>query len=331
MVGLLASLKAGGVYVPIDPAYPPERIRLIIEDSRVAVVLTQAHLAEGLRGLVRDAVCLDADWSQITLHDGGRLPNAARPDSLAYVIYTSGSTGIPKGVAIQHRSAAALIHWSTQHFNPEQLAGVLASTSICFDLSVFELFTTLSSGGKVMLVENALQLPALVASREVTLINTVPSVMMELERAGGIPSFVATVCLAGEALHNALAQRIYQCEHISEVYNLYGPTEDTTYSTWRLIEKGSDAAVTIGRPVANTQVYILDAQLHPVPAGVTGELHIGGDGLARGYLGRPELTAERFIPNPYTGLQGRVYTGRGTWPATCPMAILSSSAELTTR
>src|SRR5205085_1424352 len=174
-----------------------------------------------------------------------------------------------------------------------------ASTSICFDLSVFEIFVPLSSGGTVILVEDVLHLPGLSSGRPVTLINTVPSAMSALLRSGKLPASVRTVNLAGEPLPNTLAQQIYQQDTIGRVFNLYGPSEATTYATYTLVERGG-RELSIGRPIANTQVYILDSHLHPVPLGIVGELYIGGDGLARGYLNRPELTAECFIPNPFS-------------------------------
>ena len=175
---------------------------------------------------------------------------------------------------------------------------MLASTSICFDLSVFELFVPLSWGGTVILADNALQLPELPARREVTLINTVPSAITELLRVGGVAESVRTVNLAGEPLSPRLVQQLYQLPGIQKVHDLYGPSEDTTYSTFAL--RSPNGPATIGRPIANTQVYVLDRHLQPAPVGVPGELCLSGDGLARGYLNRPELTAEKFIPNPFS-------------------------------
>jgi aspartate racemase len=308
VVGLLGILKAGGAYVPLDPAYPRERIAFTLEDAGAALLLTQARLLEILSGHQAQAVCLDADWPEIARESAANPERRAGADNLAYVIYTSGSTGRPKGVPIQHHSAVAFIHWSLQTFTRAELSGVLASTSICFDLSVFELFVTLSAGGKIVLALNALQLPSLPATAGVTLVNTVPSAIAELVRVEGIPATVRTVNLAGEPLQNALVQHIYRQPTIERVLNLYGPSEDTTYSTWTVVEKGASRQVTIGRPIANTQVYLLDADLKAVPVGVTGELYISGDGLARGYLNRAELTAERFVPNPFSESAGaRMY------------------------
>ena len=230
------------------------------------------------------------------------------PENLAYVIYTSGSTGRPKGVAITHRSAVAFIHWAKNVFSPSDLGGVLASTSLSFDLSVFELFVTLSAGGKIILADNALHLPTLEAAREVTLINTVPSAMAELLRIGAVPGSVQTVNLAGEALAGSLVEEIYEQTSVQQVWNLYGPSEDTTYSTGASIEKNQTGPMVVGRPVANTRVYICDEALQLVPVGVAGQLLIAGDGLARGYIGRPDLTADRFLPDPFSNEFGaRLY------------------------
>ncbi|WP_038094887.1 AMP-binding protein, partial [Tumebacillus flagellatus] len=178
--------------------------------------------------------------------------------NLGYVIYTSGSTGRPKGVAIEHRSAGMLLNWMREVYTAEELSGVLASTSICFDLSVYELFGTLGAGGKVILAENALHLPQLPAREEVTLINTVPSAIAELLRMEAIPRSVKTVNLAGEALPLATVQKLYQVETLQHVYNLYGPSEDTTYSTYARMDENSLRTPGIGRPMANTQAYVLD-------------------------------------------------------------------------
>lgn len=298
IVALLGILKSGAAYVPADPAYPPERLAFMLEDAHVSVLLTQTHLKASLPEISARVVALDADWKMFESSAETNLARASEPGNLAYVIYTSGSTGKPKGVAIEHRSAAAFIHWAREVYPPERLAGVLASTSICFDLSVFEIFATLAAGGKAILAENALQLPALASADEVTLINTVPSAMAELVRSGGVPASVKTVNLAGEPLPGALVRQIYETTRAEQVWNLYGPSEDTTYSTYDLIDENSQAP-SIGRPVAETQVYILDSRMRLAPIGIIGELYIGGEGLARGYLNRPALTAERFIPDAY--------------------------------
>ena len=299
VVSLLGVLKAGAAYVPLDPAYPQERLAFMLSDSAASLLLTQQQLVAQLPAPEECTVCIDSEWGEIARHSRANPEPQGTTANLAYVIYTSGSTGQPKGVAIAHQSASAFLHWAGEVFSPSQLAGVLASTSICFDLSIFELFVPLSQGGTVLLSENVLALPALAAAQQVTLINTVPSAMAELVRLRGLPASVRTINLAGEALPNSLVQAIYQQQTIAQVFNLYGPSEDTTYSTYTLVKKGAAAAVSIGRPVANTQVYVLDVQQQPVPQGIAGELCLGGEGLARGYLQRPELTAEKFVPNPF--------------------------------
>lgn len=298
VVGLLAILKAGGAYVPLDPKYPSDRLAFMLEDSQATVVLTQTHLVASLPHQLVQVVCLD-DAEQFANQSLDNPTSCVNSHHLAYVIYTSGSTGRPKGVAIEHRSPIALIHWAQSVFTPEDLAVVLAATSICFDLSVFELFVTLSSGGKVVLAQSALCLPNLPHAAEVTLINTVPSAIAELLRIKGIPDSVRTVNLAGEPLLNSLVQQIYQQTAVQQVYNLYGPSEDTTYSTVALIPRDSQQSPPIGQPISNTQAYVLDGEKQRLPVGVPGELYLGGAGLARGYLHRPELTAERFVPNPF--------------------------------
>jgi amino acid adenylation domain-containing protein len=227
-------------------------------------------------------------------------------EGLAYLIYTSGSTGRPKGVAITHASAVRLVAWAGAAFERSELAGVLASTSINFDLSVFEIFVPLAWGGTVILADDALHLPSLPAKGEVTLINTVPSAMAGLLELGPLPPSVRTVCLAGEPLRRGLAERVY-ASGVDRVLNLYGPSEDTTYSTGALVERGAVGEPAIGGPVAGSRAYVVDRHLYLVPVGVTGELCLGGGGLARGYLGRPELTAERFVPDPFAASGGRMY------------------------
>jgi amino acid adenylation domain-containing protein len=309
VVALLGVLKAGGAYVPLDPAYPHERLRFIMDDARVPVLLTESRLAERFDALNARVVCLDREREAINATVMGQnVAVGAVGDNLAYVIYTSGSTGRPKGVGITHGSAIALLRWARATFSPEELAGVLASTSICFDLSVFELFAPLSCGGKVILADDALQLPGLAASDQVTLINTVPSAMAALIRQRAVPTSVMTVNLAGEPLRQALVNQVYECPGVARVLNLYGPTEDTTYSTWTRVQAAAIRQPTVGRPIANTRAYILDAFMEPTPVGVAGELYLGGSGLARGYLNRPDLTAERFVPDPLSDEPGaRLY------------------------
>ena len=306
VVGLLGILKAGGAYVPLDPEYPTDRLDFMLKDSGATLLLTQQPIALRTEASVAEVVFLDTDWPEISKEREENLPTKPAAANLAYVIYTSGSTGKPKGVAIEHRSTASLIDWARDVFSDEELSGVLASTSICFDLSIFELFLPLSCGGKVLLANDILQLLSLPSSNDVKLINTVPSAMVELLRLRGVPGSVQAVNLAGEPLQASLVDEIYEQTHVKRVFDLYGPSEDTTYSTFAL--RLPHGPATIGRPISNTCVYLLDETLQPVPIGIPGELHLAGAGLARCYLNRPELTATAFIPDPFNqNTPGRLY------------------------
>src|SRR5262245_45256226 len=306
VVGLLGILKAGGVYVPLDSSYPQERLQYMEKDAELAVLLTEKKF-DGLFSTGRAGrICLDDKWAEIGGESEADLGVKMDAQNLAYVIYTSGSTGRPKGVAIAHHSASVLMHWAKETFSEDEMSGVLASTSICFDLSVFEIFVPLSWGGRVIVTGNALELTE-IKTGGVRLVNTVPSAMRELVRMKGVPGSVRTVNLAGEALQESLVEQIYELKHVERVINLYGPSEDTTYSTFASLP-GEGGRVTIGRPVANTQGYVLDEGMRVAPVGVNGELWLGGAGLARGYLNRPELSAERFAPNPFSESGGeRLY------------------------
>ena len=297
LVALLGILKAGGAYVPLDPDYPTARLSFILDDAQASAVLTQEAYRDLSAESDAEVICLDEAAPALSEEPTTPPSSGARPNHLAYVMYTSGSTGRPKGVAIEHKSAVALFSWARTVYSADELDGVLAATSICFDLSVFELFFTLSQGGTVILADHALELPSLPASDSVRLVNTVPSAARQLLEMHGFPSSVRTINLAGEPLPTSLADRLYAATSTERVYDLYGPSEDTTYSTFALRKPGGPAV--IGRPIDGTQVYLLDRCQNPVPVGVTGEIYLGGAGLARGYLGRPDKTAERFIPNPF--------------------------------
>ncbi|HSK79411.1 MAG TPA: amino acid adenylation domain-containing protein, partial [Thermoanaerobaculia bacterium] len=292
VTALLAILKAGSAYLPLDPQLPPARLEALMASARVSLVLdgnSPAATGSGSRGKRKLS---------------GKRPH---PENLAYILFTSGSTGTPKGVAVTHQSAVGLVRWAGTVFTKEELAGVLASTSLSFDLSVFEIFAPLSWGGSVILAQSTLALPELPARERVTLVNTVPSAMAELARTGSLGRSIRTVNLAGEPLPRALASQIHATGTVERVYNLYGPSEDTTYSTFSRVARDSTAAPAIGRPITGTRAYVL-AGPEAVPVGVAGELHLGGAGLARGYLHRPDLTAERFIPDLFaTELGGRLY------------------------
>lgn len=304
VVGLLGILKAGGAYVPLDPEYPQDRVEYMLEDSQAILLLSETRLIARMPWQFQSRTLL---LDQLTLDDypDTDLACTTTDRNLIYCIYTSGSTGKPKGVQIEHRSVAALIGWSLSVYSQADLSGVLFSTSICFDLSVWELFVTLSAGGYAVLAANALELPTLAAKDRVRLVNTVPSAIKQLCEAGSIPPSVKIINLAGEALKQSIVDDLYRLDHVSDVYDLYGPSEDTTYSTWTLRVAGGRP--NIGRPLDNTAAYVLSGTLQPVPVGAVG-LYLTGVGLARGYLGRPGLSAERFIPNPFDEQgSGRLY------------------------
>lgn len=311
IVSMLGILKAGGAYVPLDPAYPGERLAFILQDAGVHVLITQEALRNNLPTLSElKLYVVETGWTDHPLSSlplGTRKTPAVIPAHLAYVIYTSGSTGQPKGVQIEHRNAVALLAWARDFFTPQALAGVLASSSICFDLSIFEIFAPLICGGTVILATNILQLLSLTPSRPITLINTAPSVANELITYASFPATVQVVNFAGEPLPGSVVQKCAHHEGIQRIINLYGPSETTTYSTVAHVSK-EEREPCIGYPIANTQIYVLDAHLQPVPIGVPGELYIGGAGVTRGYWQRPGLTAERFIPNPFsTQSSARLY------------------------
>jgi amino acid adenylation domain-containing protein len=320
VAALLAVWRAGGAYVPLDPAHPAERRRWMLADSQAAVLLGDARCLAELSAAAARPLLLPAEHDEPPRAAdgpaGGRAASAgggagaargegdARPENLAYLIYTSGSTGRPKGVAVEHRAVVALVSWAGEVYSAAELAGVLAATSIGFDLSVFELFVPLCRGGSVILAEWALALPALPEAAEVRLLNTVPSAMAELVRAGGVPPTVLTVNLAGETLRRELVRAVAMETAVRRVVNLYGPSEATTYATWAEQDLAAVSEPTLGRPIANTRVHLLDHGLRPVPVGVPAEICLGGAGLARGYFGRPDLTGERFVPSPFSGTGG---------------------------
>ncbi|PYP93108.1 MAG: hypothetical protein DMG65_01930 [Candidatus Angelobacter sp. Gp1-AA117] len=304
VIAMLGIWKAGAAYVPLDPQYPHQRVRFMLEDSRAKIVITEKTLRERVEGT--SALVIDVEELASTGKEySSIIPKPSFSEQLAYLIYTSGSTGTPKGVMLTHRSIASFIEWARNTFSEEEFSGVLATTSICFDLSIFELWATLSCGGTVILAENILQWCDSYDSRkeqpQVKLINTVPSAMEQLLQRR-LPASVSAVNLAGEALQQALVQKIYEAGHVKRVNNLYGPTETTTYSSWTTVD--AQGLVTIGGPVANTQLYVIDRQLQTVPMGVTGELCIAGAGLARGYWQHPDWTAERFLPDSFSRTPG---------------------------
>ena len=289
---MLGVLKAGGAYVPMDPAHPVQRLAFVVEDTRMPVIITQRSLARYLPATSVQVVLID-EMAGTGVPFAPAASSAAQATDLAYIIYTSGSTGQPKGVCVMHRGVVALTAWAQKFYRPEELAGVLFATSATFDVSVFESLVPLCLGGKIIIAENILQVASLPAVDELTLISGVPSAVAELVRARKLPARVRTVNVAGEPCPQALVEALYELPHVDRVVDVYGPTETTVYSTGSVRSRGGRA--TIGRPLPNEQVYILDAQQQPVPIGVRGELYIGGDKLARGYLNRAELTQEKFV------------------------------------
>ncbi|MCA6113241.1 non-ribosomal peptide synthetase, partial [Bradyrhizobium cenepequi] len=303
VVGLLAILKAGGAYLPLDPAYPSARLKQVLNDAAPRLLLADAAGRSALGAdALRDLTVVDLEtptpaWAELPASNPDPRALGLTSRHLAYVIYTSGSTGTPKGVMIEHASTVNLLHWSSGVFAPSEISRMLFSTSISFDLSVYECFVPLSHGSTLYLVENALAL----AERplDVSLINTVPSAIAALVDKKAVPESTSVINLAGEPLKAGLIEMAFENSRVQKICNLYAPSETTTYSTWICMRRGEAVVETIGRPIANTKVYLLDGHGAPVPFGAVGELYIGGAGVARGYLNRPELTAERFIASPF--------------------------------
>lgn len=304
LVGLLGILKAGAAYLPLDPGYPQERLELILSDSQVSVLLTdnQQLFADDEQ---RKVVCLRTNLENISTHSKDNPASHATAKNLAYVIYTSGSTGKPKGVEITHNAVVNFL--KSMQYEPGITASdiLLAVTTISFDIAALELYLPLITGAKVVLATRKVAsdgrlLRDLINTAGATVMQATPASWRMLLAAGWSGSPQLKILCGGEGLTSDLAQQLL--EKGAAVWNLYGPTETTIWSTVCKVDaaKLSHALVPIGRPIANTQIYILDSYLQPVPMGVLGELYIGGVGVARGYFNRPELTAERFITNPFS-------------------------------
>ena len=315
IVSMIGILKSGAAYVPVDPAYPAERIKYILHDVGADHIVSNSMISSIIGATTNcNVIEIDKEYEQINIQPSSAPVRNISTSELAYVIYTSGSTGKPKGVMIEHKSVSAFIQWCHQEFSNSRFDIVYATTSICFDLSVYEIFFPLTIGKPIRLLENGLLIKDYLQRDNQILINSVPSVILALIKEGVDLSNVSVLNMAGEPIPLQVQQSL-DMKSI-EVRNLYGPTEDTTYSTICRLKQGEVA--TIGKPISNSQVYILNKSLELTAPGVAGEICIAGDGLARGYLHRPDLTAEKFVANPFSReATGRMYkTGDiGKWLA----------------
>lgn len=306
VVGILGILKAGGAYVPLDSAYPQERLAFMLQDSQVPVLLTQEKLKAGLPEHGAHVVCLDTGWKAIAQESEETSVSGVTANNLAYAIYTSGSTGQPKGVMISHLALCNHMFWMRETWPLTEIDRVLQKTPISFDASVWEFFAPLIAGARLVIARpeghrDSVYLIDAITAHNITVLQLVPSMLQVLlsePRLEQCHSLRYVYC-GGEALPIEIQQRFSARLGGAKLYNLYGPTEACIDVTWWTCEQKSQGrTVPIGRPIANVQIYLLDAYLQPVPIGVLGELYIGGTGLARGYLNQSDLTAEKFIPNP---------------------------------
>ncbi len=301
MVALLGILKSGGAYVPLDPAYPRARLGFMLQDSGADVLLTQENWRESLPSTGVQVVCMDRDWREISREPSANPHSEASASNLCYVIFTSGSTGQPKGVQLEHRNVVNFLNSTRRLFALGQSDTYLGVASMSFDASVLDFYLPLTVGAKLVIVESSLvrdanALAHALAQTGITAMHATPSTWRSLLEAGWRGDKKIKILSGGEALAWDLARVLLSCG--SALWNLYGPTETGVYSAIHRVTE-SDGAVLVGRPVDNTQIYILDPHQQPVPIGVPGEICIGGAGVARGYLQRPELTAEKFVTHPF--------------------------------
>ena len=301
VVALLGILKAGGAYIPLDPQYPADRIAFMLEDSGAAVLVTEEQILSKLPTTMATVVCVDRDRSRIERQSSAVPSSSLTQNNLMYVIYTSGSTGKPKGVQITHKSVVNFLASMRSEPGICESDRLLAVTTISFDIAVLEIYLPLTSGASVILatpdtVGDGIALAALIRKSRPTLMQATPATWRMLLESGWTGRAGLKILCGGEALSRELANRLLTIG--DEVWNLYGPTETTIWSAIHKVDC-RESAVPIGRPIANTTCYLLDAVGQPVPVGTPGELFIGGVGVARGYLNRPELTAEKFVPSPF--------------------------------
>ncbi|MBN1451246.1 MAG: amino acid adenylation domain-containing protein [Anaerolineales bacterium] len=305
LVGLLGVLKAGGAYLPLDPSFPSDRLAFMVEDSGASVILTQTNLLSELPGHKAQVICLD-DLPKLSSTKRKKKARAARSDDLAYIIYTSGSTGKPKGVQIHHRAVINFLCSMRESLGINADDRLLAVTTLSFDIAVLELLLPLTVGACVVIAGSEIAADgALLANTltdaNVTFMQATPASWRLLLEAGWKGKDDLKILCGGEALTNDLAEQLLK--RGSHLWNLYGPTETTIwsmiYQVTSMDNRGISNTVPIGKPIANTQIYILDSNLQPVPIGVIGDLYIGGAGVSHGYLNRPELTVERFFTNPF--------------------------------
>ncbi|MEH2296963.1 non-ribosomal peptide synthetase [Nostoc sp.] len=300
IIALLGILKAGGAYLALDPSLPQERLNFMLEDAEVLVLLTQEKLLKHFQDFSNPIICIDEDWTTITQHSQENPTNCVTSDNLAYVIYTSGSTGKPKGVLLQHRGLSNLAKAQIEVFNLQPSNRILQFASLSFDASIFEIVMALQTGATLYLTNKESLLPGqpllqLLREKAITHVTLPPAVLAVLPTES-LPA-LQTIISAGESCTDDIVKRWWNSQ--CRFFNAYGPTEATVWSTFAEISLISEKPL-IGRPIANTQIYILDQHLQPLPIGVSGELYIGGEGLAQGYINRPELTTEKFIPNPFS-------------------------------
>jgi amino acid adenylation domain-containing protein len=309
VVALLGILKAGAAYVPLDPAYPRDRLTFMASDAGLRLLVTEDHLASLVPAPPGGLLLVDGDETEINAQSPAPLPGAISAESPAYVLYTSGSTGKPKGVIVPHRALVNFVSSMAKAPGLSPSDRLLGVTSLSFDIAGLELWLPLTVGAHVVIASRATAsdgeaLRGVLESGGITVVQATPSTFRMLLEAGWQRTAGLRVLVGGEAPSRDLVAAL--CERADEVWNMYGPTETTI---WSCIQRlGRDAPVLVGRPIANTQVYVLDAKLAPMPPGATGEVFIGGDGVALGYLGRPDLTAERFVADPFSARAGdRLY------------------------